>query len=360
MSEVEIKKLSQSQWLLMAVVICLFLAALISLREILMPFAIGALIAYLGDPLVDRLEERGFSRTNGVMIVFGLFLGLLVLVIAVVAPLLFKQLSELAAAIPEAYRWLSSVAVPKLQAWLSLTPINLPELDWRTSLSEHWTSVGKVTGGVVQQVTASSLSLLTGLLNAALVPVVAFYLMRDWDLMMAGIMKLVPRGMVSGVTSAISEAHSVLEAFVRGQLVVMGAQALIYSVGLWLVGLNYAIVLGLVAGAASIIPYAGAVIGVGSALIVGYLQFGLDLWALGLIGSVFIIGQLIESFALTPLLIGDRIGLHPVAVIFALMAGGQLAGFTGILIALPVAAVLLVFCRRLVSIYLTTDTYLGE
>ena len=147
MSEVEIKKLSQSQWLLMAVVICLLLAALISLREILMPFAIGALIAYLGDPLVDRLEERGFSRTNGVMIVFGLFLGLLVLVIAVVAPLLFKQLSELAAAIPEAYRWLSSVAVPKLQAWLSLTPINLPELDWRTSLSEHWTSVGKVTGG---------------------------------------------------------------------------------------------------------------------------------------------------------------------------------------------------------------------
>ena len=360
MNEVEIKKPSPSQWLLIAIAAALLLAALISLREILMPFAIGALIAYLGDPLVDRLEDHRFSRTNGVIIVFGLFLGLLVVVIAVVAPLLIKQLSELAAAIPEAYRWLSSVAVPKLQAWLSLTPINLPELDWRTSLSEHWSSVGKVTGGVVQQVTASSLSLLTGLLNVALVPVVAFYLMRDWDLMMAGLMNLVPRAMVTGVTSAINEAHSVLEAFVRGQLVVMGAQALIYSVGLWLVGLNYAIVLGLVAGAASIIPYAGAVIGVGSALIVGYLQFGLDLWALGLIGSVFIIGQLIESFALTPLLIGDRIGLHPVAVIFALMAGGQLAGFTGILIALPVAAVLLVFCRRLVNIYLTTDTYLGK
>ena len=360
MNEGDIKKPSQSQWLLIAISICLLLAALISLREILMPFAIGALIAYLGDPLVDRLEDRGFSRTHGVIIVFGLFLGLLVLVIAVVAPLLIKQLSELAAAIPEAYRWLSSVAVPKLQAWLSLTPINLPELDWRTSLSEHWTSVGKMTGGVVQQVTASSLSLLTGLLNVALVPVVAFYLMRDWDLMMAGIMNLVPRAMVAGVTSAISEAHSVLEAFVRGQLVVMGAQALIYSVGLWLVGLNYAIVLGLIAGAASIIPYAGAAIGVGSALMVAYLQFGLDLWALGLVASVFIIGQLIESFALTPLLIGDRIGLHPVAVIFALMAGGQLAGFTGILIALPVAAVLLIFCRRLVNMYLTTDTYLGE
>ena len=146
MSELEINRPSQSQWLLIAIAAALLLAALISLREILMPFAIGALIAYLGDPLVDRLEGRGFSRTNGVMIVFGLFLGLLVLLVAVFAPLLIKQLSELAAAIPEAYRWLSSVAVPKLQAWLSLTPINLPELDWRTSLSEHWSSVGKVTG----------------------------------------------------------------------------------------------------------------------------------------------------------------------------------------------------------------------
>lgn len=360
MNELELKKPSQSQWLTILIAIALTLAVLISLREILMPFAMGALIAYLGDPLVDRLEDRGFSRTNGVTLVFGFFLGLLVLILAVVAPIVIKQLSQIAAAIPDAYRWVSSVAVPKVQALLSLTPINLPDIDWRTSLTDHWSSVGKMTGGVVQQVTTSSLSVLTGLLSVALVPVVAFYLMRDWDLMMAGIMKLVPRAMVNGVTSAISEAHAVLEAFLRGQLVVMGAQAVIYSVGLWLVGLNYAFVLGLVAGAASIIPYAGAVIGVGSALIVAYLQFGLDLWALGLVGSVFIFGQLIESFALTPMLIGDRIGLHPVAVIFALMAGGQLAGFTGILIALPVAAVLLVFCRRLVSVYLTTETYLGE
>lgn len=360
MSDLEFKKPSQSQWLTIVIAVALALAALISLREILMPFAMGALIAYLGDPLVDRLEDRGFSRTSGVTIVFGVFLGLLVLIFAVAAPIVIKQLSEIAAAIPDAYRWVSSVAVPRLQALLSLTPINLPDIDWRTSLTDHWSSVGKMTGGVVQQVTTSSLSLLTGLLSVALVPVVAFYLMRDWDLMMAGIMKLVPRAMINGVTSAISEAHAVLEAFLRGQLVVMGAQAVIYSVGLWMVGLNYAVVLGLVAGAASIIPYAGAVIGVGSALIVAYLQFGLDLWALGLVGLVFIFGQLIESFALTPMLIGDRIGLHPVAVIFALMAGGQLAGFTGILIALPVAAVLLVFCRRLVSIYLTTETYLGE
>ena len=345
---------------MLAVSVLLSFAILVSLREILMPFAVGALLAYLGDPLVDRLEERGIGRTNGVVLVFALFFGLLIITLAVVFPVVMKQLSELVASIPDAYRWLSLVAVPKLQSWLSLSPINLPDIDWRTSLNEHWSSVGKMTGGVVQQFTASSLSLITGLINVALVPVVAFYLMRDWDVMIAGIMNLVPRPMVNGITSAIGEAHSVLEAFVRGQLVVMGAQAVIYSAGLWLVGLNYAFVLGLMAGAASIIPYAGAVIGVGSALIVAYFQFGLDIWALGLVGAVFAAGQIIESFALTPLLIGDRIGLHPVAVIFALMAGGQIAGFTGILIALPVAAVLLVFCRRLVRIYLATETYLGE
>lgn len=360
MSDLEPQKPLTSQWLVIAMAVGLSLAAMISLRGILMPFAIGALIAYLGDPLVDRCEDRGLSRTKGVVIVFGLFFGLVLLALAVIAPIVLQQLSELAAAIPDVYRWFSTVAVPKLQGLLSLTPISLPEIDLRTSLNENWSSVGRVTGGVVQQVTASSLSLLTGLLNVALVPVVAFYLMRDWDLMMAAIMKLVPRGMMSGIADAIGEAHEVLEAFVRGQLVVMGAQALIYSAGLWLIGLNYAVVLGLLAGAASIIPYAGAVIGIGSALIVAYMQFGIDFWTLGLVGSVFVFGQLIESFALTPMLIGDRIGLHPVAVIFALMAGGQLAGFTGILIALPVAAVLLVFCRRLMTVYLASETYRGE
>jgi len=209
-------------------------------------------------------------------------------------------------------------------------------------------------------VTTSSLSLIALLLNLALIPVVAFYLMRDWDLMMAGLLKLVPRVWASTVQASVSEAHTVLEAFLRGQLVVMGAQALMYSIGLWVVGLNYAVVLGVTAGVASLIPYAGSVIGVGSAMIVAYFQYGIDPWSLGTVALVFLIGQLIESFLLTPILVGDRIGLHPVAVIFALMAGGQLAGFTGVLIALPVAAVLLVFGRRIVEVYLSTDAYNAE
>lgn len=348
---------STLRWLPVLVVVVLVLLLFVQLRDILMPFAVGALIAYLGDPLVDRLEARGFTRTSGVALVFALLMAILVILAAVVVPVLIQQLSQLAAAIPDAYRWFSEVAVPKLQSQLSLSPVALPTIDWQTSLSEHWQSVGQVTGGVVQKVTTSSLSLIAGILNLALIPVVAFYLMRDWDLMMAGLLKLVPRAWVTNVTESVAEAHGVLEAFVRGQFVVMGAQALMYSFGLWLVGLNYAVLLGLMAGVAALIPYAGAVIGIGSAMIVGYFQFGFDPLALGLVASVFVAGQLIESFLLTPILIGDRIGLHPVAVIFALMAGGQLAGFTGVLVALPVAAVLLVFGRRLVDAYLSTDVY---
>ena len=181
--------------------------------------------------------------------------------------------------------------------------------------------------------------------------------MRDWDIMMASLLRLVPRSWEATVRESVSEAHGVLGSFVRGQLVVMLAQAVMYSVGLWAVGLNYALVLGLTAGLVSIIPYAGSVIGIGSAMIVAYLQFGLDPSALLLVAMVFVIGQLIESFLLTPVLLGDQIGLHPVAVIFALMAGGQLAGFVGVLLALPVAAVLLVFLKRVLGAYLETDVY---
>ena len=351
---------SRSRWLPILMVTLIVVFFFVQLSEILMPFIVGALIAYLGDPIVDRLEARGYSRSSGVVIVFALLMTLVIVVSGIVVPLLIQQLSQLAAAIPDAYLWVSQVAVPYLQTQLSLSPVSLPTIDWQTSLSEHWQSVGQVTGGVVQRVTTSSLSLIALLLNVALIPVVAFYLMRDWDLMMAGLLKLVPRVWASTVQASVSEAHTVLEAFLRGQLVVMGAQALMYSVGLWVVGLNYAVVLGVTAGVASLIPYAGSVIGVGSAMVVAYFQYGIDPWSLGAVALIFLIGQLIESFLLTPILVGDRIGLHPVAVIFALMAGGQLAGFTGVLIALPVAAVLLVFGRRIVEVYLSTDAYNAE
>lgn len=327
------------------------------LHPILMPFALGGLLAYLGDPLVDRLEARGYSRTGGVLLVFLMLTLLFVLALLVLVPVLLAQLDGLVRAIPEIYRWVSHEALPWIQTQLSLSPVQLPVIDWETELATHWKSLGKLTASTLIGITSSGASFLLSLFSLALVPVVAFYLLRDWDRMMEALLDLVPLAWQENLSLMVSEADDVLGAFLKGQFLVMLVQAFMYSAGLWLIGLDFALILGLVAGLASIIPYAGSVIGVGSSLIAAWVQYGGELMPLVWVGGVFAIGQMVESYVLTPMLIGDRIGLHPVAVIFALMAGGQLAGFTGVLLALPVAAVLLVFLRHALRYYRHSDAY---
>jgi predicted PurR-regulated permease PerM len=187
---------------------------------------------------------------------------------------------------------------------------------------------------------------------------VAFYLMRDWDRLVAKALSVFPVVWQGKIAHIVSEADEVVGAFLRGQFVVMCTLGVVYSFGLWLVGLQLAFLLGFMAGLASIVPYLGFTIGVLASCIAAYAQFGdwsMLLWVL----LVFGIGQAIESMVLTPVLVGDRIGLHPVAVIFALMAGGQLAGFVGVVVALPVAAVIAVFLRHALHHYRSSDIYGG-
>lgn len=343
----------------LAVIIAIALAVYL-VHPILSPFLLGALIAYLGDPLVDRFEARGFGRTTGVAFVFIVMTLVLVLVLSVGLPLLISQLDQAIRKIPELYRWVSNSALPWLHNQISLSPVKLPPVDWEAELAAHWRSVGKITADTVASLTRSGLGVIAAAINLALIPVVAFYLMRDWDRMMEAIADLIPLPWQEKVSLMVAEADDVLGAFIRGQLLVMLAQAVMYSVGLWLVGLEFAVILGTTAGLASIIPYAGAAIGIGSSLAVAWVQFSGDLVPLIWVGVVFAFGQTVESFLLTPVLIGDRIGLHPVMVIFVLMVGGQLAGFTGVLLALPVSAVLLVFTRHAVSYYRQSQTYQSE
>ena len=327
------------------------------LHPILAPFLLGALIAYLGDPLVDRLEARGYGRTGGVVLVFILITLLTTLVMLIGVPLLIDQLDQAIRKLPLLYRWVSESLLPLIHERISVSPVSLPSIDWEAELAARWQSIGKLVASSIAGLTRSGLGVIAAAINLALVPVVAFYLMRDWDRMMASLLSLVPIAWQAQLSVMVREADEVLGAFIRGQLLVMLAQSFLYSAGLWLVGLDFALILGTVAGLASIIPYAGAVIGVGSSLAVASVQSGGDLTFLALVAGVYGIGQLLESFILTPWLIGDRIGLHPVMVIFALMAGGQLAGFTGVLLALPVAAVLLVFCRHAITHYRSSDAY---
>lgn len=333
---------------------------LYQLHPILSPFLVGMLLAYLGDPLVDRLERLGLSRTWGVVAVFTLFSLILLALLLVLVPMLGRQLVRLYELAPQMLDWLQNSALPWVQAKLGL-----PQGFWRFDklkevISGHLGQTTDVVGVLLASATASGLALVGWIGNLLLIPVVGFYLLRDWDLMMAKLRGLLPRNREGLVLKLTGECHEVLGAFIRGQLLVMLALGVIYSVGLMAIGLDLGLLIGLLAGLASIVPYMGFVVGFGSAVAAALFQFGgFELYPLIGVAVVFGIGQLLEGMLLTPLLVGDRIGLHPVAVIFAILAGGQLFGFTGVLLALPVAAVIMVLLRHAHDLYKLSQLY-GE
>ncbi|MCF1487151.1 AI-2E family transporter [Pseudomonas sp. AA27] len=330
------------------------------LHNILSPFLVGILLAYLADPLVDRLERLGLSRTWGVVVVFSLFTLIFLALLLVLVPILAKQLLRLYELAPQMLDWLQHVALPWVQSRLGLADGFWKFDKIKAAIGEHMGQTTDIVGVLLSQATASSLALIGWLANLVLIPVVGFYLLRDWDLMMAKLRSLLPRQREPQVVGLAGECHEVLGAFVRGQLLVMLALGVIYSSGLMLVGLELGLLIGMLAGLAAIVPYMGFIIGIGAALVAGLFQFGGELYPMLGIVAVFMVGQALEGMVLTPLLVGDRIGLHPVAVIFAILAGGELFGFTGVLLALPVAAVIMVLLRHVHDLYKESDMYAGE
>lgn len=331
------------------------------LQPILMPFFVGAALAYFGDPVADRLEARGLSRTWAVVVVFSVLTVVFLLLVLLLVPMLGRQLAKLAETLPVVLSWLTQTALPwvELKLGVDLTAwrdLDLGEL--RRRVAAHWQGAGNVVGVVVAQATQSGLALMAFLANLALVPVVTFYLLRDWDVMIARIRESLPRRAAPTVSALARECDEVLSAFVRGQLMVMLALGITYWLGLWAVGLDLALLIGMLAGLGSIVPYLGFFIGIIAATIAAFFQFH-DWLHLLLVWGVFGVGQILEGAVYTPWLVGDRIGMHPVAVIFAVLAGGQLFGFIGILLALPVAAMLMVLVRHAHRRYLASSLYAG-
>lgn len=328
------------------------------LAPVLTPFIVGAVIAYLGDPLVDRMEARKIPRTLGVVIVFLIFSSFTFIAVLLLIPLIERQLFIVYQSIPGFVSWLNMTAIPwiKQKTGFSLEILE-PEM-LRTTIEAHLQTAGTVLADVLTGMGTSGAAVIAWLANLILIPVVAFYLMRDWDHMIKNIREILPRNKVSTVSRLASEMDEVLGAFLRGQLLVMLALGFIYAIGLWIVGLNVALVVGLIAGLASIVPYLGFIIGIASAAVAAIIQFG-DFTVLLYILIVFGVGQVMESVLLTPMLVGQKIRMHPVAVIFAIMAGGQLFGFVGVLVALPVAAVIMVLLRYMHQKYKSSRLY-GE
>lgn len=329
---------------------------LLHLQPILLPFLLGAAWAYLGDPLVDRLEDRGLSRTLAVSIVFMVLTLFAAIAALVVVPMLITQAGILMERLPRMLSNLQSSLVPQLNGLLGTDLQVIDSATVKEWILSYWQQSRDSAMALLWSAGRSGGTLLALAANLLLVPVVTFYLLRDWDVLVAKIRELVPRRHEQTVVQLASEADEVLGSFILGQMWVMFGLSVIYSLGLWLVGLEFPMLIGLAAGLVSFVPYLGSVVGILAAGVVMWLQSG-SMIDLALVGAVFMVGQSVESMLLTPWLVGDRIGLHPVAVIFAVLAGGQLFGFLGILLALPTAAVIAVMLRHGLAQYLASDTY---
>lgn len=348
----------RNRWMLLAAVATI--AGLIyALQPILLPFIVGALFAYLGNPLVHRLMRLGSSRVMAVSATFATLCLAGTVTLVLVLPRLWEQLIYLESRIPSVLRWMNRQGIPWLEEKLHVN-IDRIDMDLITEwLTAFWRGADATTTDMITQIAQSGLHVAATLGLIALIPVVTFYLLLDWDDVMLKLRALLPRKLEPKLVALAEECDSVLAAFLRGQLLVMMALGLIYGVGLQIIGIKLALVIGLVAGLASIIPYFGFALGIVTASLVALFQFGLFIKPLLLVWAVFGIGQLIESWVLQPWLVGDRIGLPPVGVIFAIMAGGQLFGFFGMLLALPVAAILVVLLRHAHQRYINSHWYHG-
>ena len=348
------------QWFLLALA-AVFFWLIYRLAPIITPFVISAALAYLGDPAVDRLERISIfswniNRTLAVAIVFVLMTVGLFLVFLIVFPLLQEQIEHLASSVPEALEWFVVTALPWIQGKLGLTGLTLDTETITNALKDYWKELSSGLLQLLGTVSRSGQAVLGWLMNLVLIPVVTFYLVRDWDKLVQGSRELLPRKIEPKVSQLAAEIDEVLGAFVRGQLMVMFALGAIYTAGLWLIGLDLAFIIGMGAGLLSVVPYLGTAVGLVAAVVAAVFQFQ-DVFHTAMVLLVFGAGQMLEGMVLTPKLVGDRIGMHPVAVIFAVLAGGQLFGFLGILIALPVAAALNVLVRHFRDEYTRSSLY---
>ena len=343
------------KWLIFAAVIA-FAWLLYKLAPVLTPFMVGAMLAYLGDPLADRLESMRLSRTLAVVMVFGLMLVAGLVFLIVLVPLLQAQLISFMDRLPRILEWIQGVAIPWFSSTLGIELERLEPAALRNAVAAHWKDVGSVVGFILGKVGQSGQVVLAWIVYVLLVPVVTFYLLRDWDDLVARVLSLIPRRYEGTVRRLARECDSVLGSFMRGQLLVMLALGTIYSIGLWIAGVEFALLIGMGAGIVSFVPYLGPIVGVTMAGIVAFMQYH-DWLHVFYVAIVFGSGQAIEGMVLSPMLVGERIGLHPVGVIFAVLAGGQLFGFFGVLLALPAAAVVTVLLRFAHERYLGSSLY---
>lgn len=323
------------------------------LGGVMLPFIVGSAVAYFLDPVADKLESMGLSRVAATSVITLVALLMVVLIVLAVIPTLIQQTAALVNAAPEIAKRLQGFLIEKFPALTDSTSTI------RQSLAEIGAAIQAKGATLAQGVISSALSLISALVFIIVVPVVAFYMLLDWDHMVARLDSLLPRDHAPVVRQLGREINAVLSAFVRGQLTVCLTLGTYYAVALMMAGLQFGLVVGAVAGAITFIPYIGAVVGGILAIGLALFQFWGDWLSIGLIAGIFAVGQFLEGNVLTPKLVGKSVGLHPVWLMFALSVFGTLFGFVGMLVAVPVAASMGVIARFVISHYQGSLLYMG-
>ncbi len=346
----------QYMWVVGAILVAA--ATLHWLGAVLTPFLIGAILAYLGTPVVNRCTRMGMPRTLGTLLAVALIIGLVLALVFVIMPLVQEELSLMLERMPLLADFYGAHIAPWLERTLGVS-LALDIDTVRGLITDNAQQAGDIGMRVLGSVKSGGLLLINVLMNIALVPVVMFYLLRDGRGIVARVDELIPRRWDPVVRGMAHDIDHVLSEFLHGQMLVMISLSAYYVIGLSLVRLQYAVPIGILTGVLVFIPYigfgTGLLLGVGAALLQwtgwpGFLA----------VMAVYGIGQLLENYVLLPYLVGHRIGLHPLAVIFALLAFGQLFGFAGVLLALPASAALLVALRRLRAAYLDSPIYRAQ
>ncbi|MFT4151517.1 MAG: AI-2E family transporter [Paracoccaceae bacterium] len=323
------------------------------LGDVMMPFLAGAAVAYFLDPVADRLERAGLSRVMATAVISVVATLIVILLMLSLIPTLVSQLTALINAAPELFNTAQKFLLERF-----------PELQDRTStIRQSLTQIGQAIqargGELANSVLASAMSFIGGIVFLVIVPVVAFYFLLDWDRMVARIDALLPRDHAPVIRRLAREIDTALSGFIRGQMSVCLILGTFYSIALMVAGLNYGLLVGAFAGAITFIPYIGSITGGILAIGLALFQFWGDWVSIGIVAGIFAFGQFVEGNIISPKLVGNSVGLHPLWLIFALSAFGALFGFAGMLVAVPVAAAIGVLIRFTIERYKESQLYRG-
>ena len=325
------------------------------LSPILAPFLAAAILAYIFNPLVDKLGAKGIPRGLGTAVAVLALILCIALLLTIILPLFYREIAQLIQQLPAFAEQVKTTFIPWINQKLGVA-ITLDPSSFRQFVTDNLQDAGGMAKKVFASVGVGGLAVVGVLINLLLIPVVLFYVLRDWHQLIANLDALIPRRFHGTVSKLTHEIDAILSEFLRGQLSVMVLMAVFYVTGLWLVGLSFALPVGLITGLLVFVPYLGSGTGLLLATVAAVMQFP-SMTGILLVWLVFGIGQLLEGFVVTPWLVGDRIGLHPVVVIFALLAFGQVFGFFGLLLALPASAAIVVGLRHLQRNYSDSDLY---